>query len=170
MAENEKPQEPKQAERGTPSVHEDVKSRLDDMETLSRQRARPGAEPAKSEGPPAWTQISTPPRLVDMAVAARQLSVLLNSGITLLQSLRILAQRSQHPHLKRTFKDVVTRIERGESLTNALSAHPRIFSPLFIGVARIGEAAGMLDRGLQRLAEVLEQRLTIRRQIRSALA
>ncbi len=170
MAENEKPQVPKPTERVTPSVQEDVKSRLDDMETLSRPGARPGSAPAKSEGPPAWTQISTPPRLADMAVAARQLSVLLNSGITLLQSLRILAQRSQHPHLKRTFKDVVTRIERGESLTSALSAHPRIFSPLFIGVARIGEAAGILDRGMQRLAEVLEQRLTIRRQIRSALA
>jgi type II secretory pathway component PulF len=105
-----------------------------------------------------------------MAVAARQMSTLLDAGIPLIQSLRVLSDRSQHPHLRRVFKDVTARVERGENLSSALSAHPRIFSRLFVGVAKIGESAGILDRSMLRLAEVLEQRVSIRRQIGAALA
>jgi len=169
VAENEKSKEPK-AEGESKSLHDDLKSRLDEIETLSKEeqvqvsrRAGPGQRTK-------WTEISTPPRMVDMAAAARQLSTLLNAGISLLQSLRILAERSQHPHLKRVFGDVAARVERGENLSSALAAHPNIFNSLFVGVAKIGESAGILDRSMQRLAEILEQRVAIRRQIGAALA
>ncbi len=171
MAEEKERNRERETEKGAGGPHEDLKSRLDEIGARGeKERPNVSAKPQPGRRPPKWTEISTPPRIADMAVAARQMSTLLDAGIPLIQSLRVLSERSQHPHLRRVFEDVTARVERGENLSSALSAHPRVFSRLFVGVAKIGESAGILDRSMLRLAEVLEQRVSIRRQIGAALA
>ena len=110
------------------------------------------------------------PRLRDMTMFCRQLSTLLDVGIPLLRSLKILSQRTQHPRLKRVVGQVADQVEQGNRLSAALAQHPRVFSPLFISVAQVGEAGGILEGSIRRLAEILESKMTIRRRILAACA
>lgn len=153
------------------SFKEDLKARMSSMDPSSPNENKKGPSSNTSgAGGASQSLKGRPPRLEDMAAAARQLSTLLDAGIALLPALRIMAQRGQHPLLRSVFERVRTRVEQGQTLHAALAEHPRVFSPLFLGVVKIGETGGILDRSLRRLAEIFEQRLSIRRQILSALA
>jgi len=110
------------------------------------------------------------PKIRDMAMFCRQLVTLLDAGIPLLRSLKILSARTQHPRLKRVVGKVADQVEQGNRFSAALEAHPRVFSPLFVNVARVGEAGGILESSLRRLAEVLESKASIRRRILAACA
>jgi type IV pilus assembly protein PilC len=110
------------------------------------------------------------PNINDMAMFCRQLVTLLDAGIPLLPSLKILSVRTQHPRLKNVVRKVADQVEQGNRFSAALAAHPRVFSPLFVNVARIGEAGGILESSLKRLAEVLESKASIRRRIIAACA
>jgi type IV pilus assembly protein PilC len=110
------------------------------------------------------------PNINDMAMFCRQLVTLLDAGIPLLPSLKILSVRTQHPRLKNVVRKVADQVEQGTRFSAALAAHPRVFSPLFVNVARIGEAGGILESSLKRLAEVLESKASIRRRIIAACA
>jgi len=110
------------------------------------------------------------PNIYDMAMFCRQLVTLLDAGIPLLPSLKILSVRTQHPRLKQVVRQVADQVEQGNRFSSALAAHPRVFSPLFVNVARIGEAGGILEGSLKRLAQVLESKASIRRRILAACA
>ncbi len=109
------------------------------------------------------------PNVRDMAVYCRQLATLLDVGIPLVRSLRILAQRSQHPRLRKVSTIVAQDVEEGNRLSDAFARHPRVFAPLLVNVARVGESGGILEPSLNRLADTMEQKLLIRRKITSAL-
>jgi len=109
-----------------------------------------------------------PPNIKDMATFCRQLATLLDVGIPLLRSLKILAERTQHPKLKDVVAQVAKRVEEGQTLSSSLAQHPKIFSSLFIGVVKVGEVAGILDTSLKRLAEILEKNSEIKKKIMSA--
>jgi type IV pilus assembly protein PilC len=66
--------------------------------------------------------------------------------------------------------DVARRVEEGSSFSDALAAHPTVFSPLVVNVARIGETGGILERSLNQLAEVMERRSDIRKRVAAAMA
>lgn len=108
------------------------------------------------------------PSLGDISAFCRQLAILLDVGIPLVRSLRILSERSQHPRLKKVAGQVASDVEEGRRLSEALARHPRVFTALLINVARIGEAGGILEPSLHRLAETMEQKLAIRKKIISA--
>ncbi len=110
------------------------------------------------------------PNVRDMAVFCRQLVMLLDAGIPLLRSLKILSVRTQHPRLKNVVRQVADQVEQGNRFSAALAQHPRVFSPLFVNVAKTGEAGGILEGSLKRLAEVLENKASIRRRILAACA
>ena len=110
------------------------------------------------------------PGLTRMAAFCRQLATLIDVGIPLLRSLNILSQRVEHPKLKRVVTDVARRVEEGSSFSDALAAHPDVFSPLVVNVARIGETGGILERSLNQLAEVMERRSDIRKRVAAAMA
>jgi len=110
------------------------------------------------------------PNINDMAMFCRQLVTLLEAGIPLLRSLKILSVRTQHPRLKKVVGDVANQVEQGNRFSAALAAHPRVFSPLFVNVVKIGEAGGILEGSLKRLADVLESKASIRRRIIAACA
>ncbi len=111
-----------------------------------------------------------PPNVRDMATFCRQLATLLDVGISLVQSLKILSERTQHPKLKKVVKQVSAKVEEGQSLSTALSDFPRFFSPLFIGVVKVGEVGGILDNSLKRLADILEKKADIKKKIFSAVS
>ncbi len=109
------------------------------------------------------------PNIQDMAMFCRQLATLLDVGIPLLRSLKILAERTQHPKLKSVVAQVASRVEEGQTLSSSLAQHPKIFSNLFVSVVKVGEVGGILDSSLKRLAEILEKKSDIKKKVTSAL-
>lgn len=110
------------------------------------------------------------PGLAQMTAFCRQLATLIDVGVPLVQALATLAQRTEHPRLKKVVADVARRVEEGNRFSKSLEAHPRIFSHLVINVIRIGESAGILESALLYLADIMERRHALRRKVRGALA
>lgn len=106
----------------------------------------------------------TPRTLIDLFY---HLSVILGSGVPILQGLRDLQEAGEHP-LAAELADIEHRVEGGTSLSAALADHPRYFQPLSISLVRAGEQTGRLDAVLRDLVAYLEWRENFRRQVRSA--
>lgn len=105
----------------------------------------------------------------DLVIFSRQLATMIDSGIPLVQSLGILGEQIENKNLKNVVIIVRQDIEAGVSFYNALAKHPNVFSEFFINMARAGEASGMLDDVLDRLATYLEKQAALNRKIRSSL-
>src|SRR6266496_3987169 len=78
-------------------------------------------------------------KLKDVQVFSRQFATMINSGLTLLRSLTILAEQTENPALAGVIDQVRMDVERGASLSQALSKHPKVFSRLYIAMVRAGE-------------------------------
>ena len=107
---------------------------------------------------------------VDVAVATRQLSVLLRSGVPLVEALSALIEQLDHPDLKNAFTDTRNNVNEGSTLADSLKAHPKIFLPLYVNMVAAGEASGTLDAVLGRLAEFLDDQTRLQSKVRGALA
>lgn len=108
-------------------------------------------------------------RTRDLAVFTRQLATLVEAGVPLVQSLAVLAEQAPSEALGDTVRDVVGDIESGRSLAAALREHPSVFGPLYVNMAEAGEAGGVLDTVLRRLASLLERQENLRRRVRGAM-
>ena len=106
----------------------------------------------------------------DLAVFSRQLATVLESGIPLIKGLRGLVADSGGKALSAAVQDVSQRLERGESLSEAMAAHPAIFNTMYLSMIRAGERSGTLDRIVIELAEYLEKTDAIRTKVRSAMS
>jgi len=107
--------------------------------------------------------------LKDLAVFTRQFSVMIDAGLPILQCLEILAGQAQNKVFQRTLTAVRDDVEAGSSLAGALRKHPTVFDDLYCNLVAAGEAGGILDTILQRLAAYLEKIVKLRRAVRSAL-
>jgi general secretion pathway protein F len=105
----------------------------------------------------------------ELALLTRQLSTLLGAGVQLVDALGTLSDQSDRPHVKRMLSQVRERVREGTSLAEALAAHPDIFSDLYVGMVRVGEAAGALEPVLDRLADYSERQSEFVRKVRGAL-
>ena len=105
----------------------------------------------------------------DLAVFSRQLSTMISSGMSILRALFVLEEQTESKFLKETIVAVRKDVEAGLSLSDAMSRHPKVFNPLFIAMTRAGEAGGVLEESLLRVADQLEKDASLRRQIRSAM-
>ncbi|MCM8789702.1 MAG: type II secretion system F family protein [Candidatus Omnitrophica bacterium] len=105
----------------------------------------------------------------DLVVFSRQLATMIDAGIPLVNSLGVLSEQTENPGLKNIISRVRQDIEAGMSFCDALAKHPNIFSDLFINMVRAGEASGMLNEVLDRLATYLEKSAALVRKIRSSL-
>jgi general secretion pathway protein F len=105
----------------------------------------------------------------DLILLTRQWATLLSAGIPVMEVLSTLAEQVETPGAKKVCGDLRDRIREGSSLTEALSRHPHVFSPLYCQMVRAGESSGTLDRMLVRLADHLEAEMRMREQIVSAL-
>ena len=106
---------------------------------------------------------------MQVVVFTRQLHVLINSGIPLLQSLEILVEQSSHPGMQKVLSDVKERVSRGTYLWESMAVYPRVFSKLYVALVRAGEASGSLDQMLKRLSRYLEDSERLKKQIKSAM-
>ncbi len=105
----------------------------------------------------------------DLSLLSRQLATLMEAGIPLVHCLSALIGQLAHPVLKRTMTQIRESVREGRSFTDALSLHPQMFSPLFIGMVRAGEASGTLTQTLSRWADFSENQVALRQRIRGAL-
>jgi type IV pilus assembly protein PilC len=105
-----------------------------------------------------------------ITVMTRQLSTMVSSGMSLLRAFYILEEQTEDKLLKEVLGQVRRDIEAGISLSDALEKHPKVFNPLYVAMARTGEAAGILEDALLRVADQLEKADSLRRQVRAAMA
>src|SRR5438552_7299238 len=94
---------------------------------------------------------------------------MINSGMSILRALYVLEEQTEGKFLKETLVSVRKDVEAGLSLSDAFARHPKVFSPLFVAMCQAGEAGGVLEDALMRVADQLEKDASLRRQIRSAM-
>jgi type IV pilus assembly protein PilC len=99
----------------------------------------------------------------------RQLATLLDAGLPILKSLRVLMEQSESPVLVEVAWRLSRSVESGKTLAAAMAEHPRIFDPLCVSMVRVGEIGGVLSPVLFRVAEHLERRIDLWRKIRGAM-
>ena len=104
-----------------------------------------------------------------LAVFTRQLATLIDAGMPLLRGLKILQQQETNPRLKRVTGQISDAIEGGGSLTEAVSAHPKVFNGLYVNMVRAGEVGGALEITLKRLAEFMEKSQKIKGKVKAAM-
>jgi type IV pilus assembly protein PilC len=105
----------------------------------------------------------------DLAVFSRQLATMITSGMSILRALYVLEEQTESKFLKDTIVAVRKDVEAGLNLSDAMARHPKVFNPLFVAMTRAGEAGGVLEESLLRVASQLEKDASLRRQIRSAM-
>ncbi|ROP26834.1 type II secretion system F family protein [Pseudokineococcus lusitanus] len=119
------------------------------------------------------TEISLPGSdrvsMKDLAVMSRQFATMVGAGLSLLRSLAILAEQSESKGLQKALADVRSRVEAGSSLSDGLTAHPKVFPPLMTNMVRAGEVGGFLDTVLLQIAESFEAEVKLRAKIKSAM-
>src|ERR1700719_3544711 len=105
----------------------------------------------------------------ELAVFSRQLSTMISSGMSILRSLYVLEVQTESKFLKETIIAVRKDVEAGLALSDSMARHPKVFSPLFVAMTQAGEAGGVLESALLRVADQLEKDASLRRQIKSAM-
>ncbi len=105
----------------------------------------------------------------ELAVFSRQLSTMISSGMSILRSLYVLEEQTESKFLKETIVAVRKDVEAGLSLSDSMARHPKVFSTLFVAMTQAGEAGGVLEGSLLRVADQLQKDASLRRQIKSAM-
>jgi len=108
-------------------------------------------------------------KLKQIAIFCRQFATMVNSGLPILRALSILGDQTESKELQKVLVEVRTEVEQGSSLSNAMAKHPKAFNNLFISMVKAGEAGGVLDDVLLKLADTIEKEVELRRQIKSAM-
>ena len=104
----------------------------------------------------------------DLIVFSRQLATLVMSGISFIRSLDTLSEQTKSRKLRKIIGEITREVERGNSFSGALAKFPKVFSPLYISMVKVGEEAGVLDDILNRLASLLEHDATTRARVKAA--
>src|SRR6266700_1129180 len=105
----------------------------------------------------------------DVVIFTRQFATMINSGLPLVQALDILSQQTENKVLADVTRAVVYDVESGHTLADALRKHPKAFSDLYVNMVAAGEAGGILDTILLRLAQFLEKNDAIVRKVKGAM-
>jgi type IV pilus assembly protein PilC len=114
----------------------------------------------------------TPKRVkpAELTVMTRQLATMVASGMTLLRAFYVLEEQIENDKLREAITTVREEIEAGANFSDALANQTKIFSPLYVAMMRAGEAGGVLEESLERVADQLEKDDALRRQVKSAMA
>ncbi len=105
----------------------------------------------------------------DIVIFTRQFATMINAGLPLVQSLDILAKQTENPALGDVTRQVVFDVESGHTLADAFSKHPKAFTELYVNMVAAGEAGGILDTILMRLATFLEKSDALIRKVKGAM-
>ena len=105
----------------------------------------------------------------DLLIFFRQLSVIIQSGVPLAQGLELLSENTKNEKFAIIQQQIALRLQSGEELSNCLKKYPKVFIPITIGLIEAGEAGGILDKVLERIATLIEQQAKIKSEIQGAL-
>jgi type IV pilus assembly protein PilC len=108
-------------------------------------------------------------KMRDIVILTRQFSTMINAGLPLVQAMTILADQSQNKTLSEIMRKVVFDVESGNTVADALSKHPQAFSNLYVNMVAAGEAGGILDTILMRLATFMEKNDALIRKVKGAM-
>jgi general secretion pathway protein F len=134
---------------------------------LSEERATPTASPVNPESGVTRLFERVPAR--ELALFTRQLATLTKAGLPLIEGLSTLIEQMEHAALHRVLAHVRQQVREGRALADALQAHPRVFSSIYVNMVRAGEESGTLDTVLARLADYSEDQARLLRTVQSAL-
>ncbi|MEJ0088672.1 MAG: type II secretion system F family protein [Limisphaerales bacterium] len=107
--------------------------------------------------------------LSDLVVFTRQLATMIDAGIAIVQALQALAEQTPNKVMRDVIRDVCSRVESGESYSEALQKHPKIFNRLYVSMISAGEKGGMIAEIMARLATYLENTERLRKKVKTAL-
>ena len=108
-------------------------------------------------------------KMRDIVIFTRQFSTMINAGLPLVQALDILAKQTENKVLAATTRDIVFDVESGHTVADALAKHPKAFSELYVNMVAAGEAGGILDTILMRLATFMEKNDALVRKVKGAM-
>lgn len=106
----------------------------------------------------------------DKAIFSRQFAVLVNAGVAIVRSLAVLAEQSGNPKFKKALTVISEDVQQGTNLSEAMVKHPDCFDQLYVSMVEAGEAGGVLDEVMNRLAKLLEDVARLQNQVKSAMA
>jgi MSHA biogenesis protein MshG len=106
---------------------------------------------------------------IDLLLFSRQMYTLLKAGVPILRALAGLQEASVNPAMKHVIEDLRESLESGRELSQSLARHPKVFSPFYLSMVRVGESTGLLEDVFYRLFEYLEFERYMREQVKSAL-
>ncbi|HAC56025.1 TPA: secretion system protein [Candidatus Saccharibacteria bacterium] len=107
-------------------------------------------------------------KITDLVLFTRQLSTMVSAGVPLLRALTTMRDQVENPTLHAIIGDLIKDIQNGVSLADAMQKHPDVFNDIFVNMVRAGEAAGIVDDILKRLATQVEKNASMRKKIKSA--
>ena len=107
--------------------------------------------------------------LADLVVFTRQLATMIDAGLAMVQSLQALAEQTTNKVMRDIIKDICTRVEGGDSFSEALQKHPKVFTKLYYSMVGAGERGGLLAEIMARLATYLENTARLRKKVKSAM-
>jgi type IV pilus assembly protein PilC len=107
--------------------------------------------------------------LSDLVMFTRQLATMIDAGLAMVQSLQALAEQTEHKVTRDVIKDVTTRVEGGDSFSESLMKHPKVFNKLYYSMVSAGEKGGLLAEILARLATYLENTARLRKKVKTAM-
>lgn len=110
-----------------------------------------------------------PITLKDMVIFSRQFASMVEAGVAMLRALNVMTDQTQNIRLKKALMQIKSDIEQGSTLSDALEKHPYIFDRLYVSMVRAGEAGGVLDKVLNRLALFIEERSRLTQQVKAAM-
>ncbi len=108
-------------------------------------------------------------KVKEVSVFSRQFATMINSGLSLLRSLTILAEQTPNRAFRDVILEVKADVEKGSSLSQSLEKHPKVFPRIYSSMVKSGEVGGVLDETLERLAQTLEAQVELRSQVKSAM-
>ncbi len=145
----------------------DLPSTDDVLAHLHKQKLIPVSVREKSKA--ISFQFGTGITVRDVVIFTRQFATMINAGLPLVQSLDILAEQTENSSFQKVIGETLYDIESGHTLADAMGKHPKVFTELFVNMVAAGEAGGILDTILLRLATFLEKNDALIRKIKGAM-
>lgn len=141
---------------------------------LKEQKITPNVPKIKEKGTGLDKEIKIPGfqpkvKMRDVVIFTRQFATIIDAGLPLVQGLEILGRQHENPAMKKTLLNIKEYVESGGTLADGMGKHPRIFDHLFVNMVAAGEAGGILDIILERLAQYLEKTDNLKRQVKTAM-
>jgi type IV pilus assembly protein PilC len=129
-----------------------------------KQDVRPGSQPQAS-------RFKARIKVNEQAIVifSRQFATIIKAAVPILEGLKVLAQQAEDPALKKALSEIILDVEAGSSLSKAMAKHPNVFSQLYVNTVVAGESAGILDKVLYKLSEVMAEELEQKSNISAAL-